>query len=110
LDSVDALYPEKNIVLVFQPHLYSRTRDFLSGFQVQLARATKTVLLPIYPAREAPIEGVTSAALAEKIPYAEVVEKDVLAGRIKALEPEVVLMVGAGDIGDLVEPLKAELT
>ena len=110
LDSVDALYPEKNIVLVFQPHLYSRTRDFMSGFQAQLARATKTVLLPIYPAREAPIPGVTSAALAEKIPHAEVVEKDVLAGRVKALEPEVVLMVGAGDIGDLVGPLKAELT
>ena len=110
LDSVDALYPEKNIVLVFQPHLYSRTRDFMSGFQAQLARATKTVLLPIYPAREAPIQGVTSAALAEKIPHAEVVEKDVLAGRIKALNPEVVLMVGAGDIGDLVGPLKAELT
>ena len=110
LDSVDALYPEKNIVLVFQPHLYSRTRDFMSGFQIQLARPTKTVLLPIYPAREAPIQGVTSAALAEKIPHAEVVEKDVLAGRIKALNPEVVLMVGAGDIGDLVGPLKAELT
>ena len=110
LDSVDALYPEKNIVLVFQPHLYSRTRDFMSGFQVQLARATKTVLLPIYPAREAPIQGVTSAALAEKIPDAEVIEKDVLAGRIKALNPEVILMVGAGDIGDLVGPLKAELT
>lgn len=82
----------------------------MSGFQEQLARATKTVLLPIYPAREAPIPGVTSAALAEKIPHAEVVEKDVLAGRIKALEPEVLLVVGAGDIGDLVEPLKAELT
>ena len=82
----------------------------MSGFQAQLARATKTVLLPIYPAREAPIQGVTSAALAEKIPHAEVVEKDVLAGRIKALNPEVVLMVGAGDIGDLVGPLKAELT
>jgi UDP-N-acetylmuramate--alanine ligase len=110
LDSVDALYPEKNIVLVFQPHLYSRTRDFLSGFQAQLARVTKTVLLPIYPAREAPIPGITSGTLAEKIPHAEVVEKDVLAGRIKALNPEVVLMVGAGDIGDLVGPLKAELT
>ena len=110
LDSVDALYPEKNIVLVFQPHLYSRTRDFMSGFQAQLARATKTVLLPIYPAREAPIPGVTSAALAEKIPHAEVVEKDLLVGCIKALEPEVVLIVGAGDIGDLVGPLKAELT
>lgn len=82
----------------------------MTGFQVQLARATKTVLLPIYPAREVPIQGVTSAALAEKIPDAEVVEKDLLTHRIKALEPEVVLVVGAGDIGDLVEPLKAELT
>lgn len=82
----------------------------MSGFQEQLARATKTVLLPIYPAREAPIPGVTSAALAEKIPHAEVVEKHLLTQRIKALEPEVLLVVGAGDIGDLVEPLKAELT
>lgn len=82
----------------------------MSAFQVQLARATKTVLLPIYPAREVPIQGVTSAALAEKISHAEVVEKDLLTQRIKALEPEVVLVVGAGDIGDLVEPLKAELT
>ena len=82
----------------------------MSGFQLQLARATKTLLLPIYPAREVPIPGITSAALAEKIPHAEVVEKDLLTKRIKALEPEVVLVVGAGDIGDLVEPLKAELT
>ncbi|HCP41715.1 MAG TPA: UDP-N-acetylmuramate--L-alanine ligase, partial [Cryomorphaceae bacterium] len=110
LDSVDTLYPEKKIVLVFQPHLYSRTRDFMAEFQVQLARTDKTILLPIYPAREEVISGVTSAALAEKIPHAEVIEKDVLAQRIKALKPEVVLMVGAGDIGDLVATVKAELT
>jgi UDP-N-acetylmuramate--alanine ligase len=109
LDSVEALYPSKNVALVFQPHLYSRTRDFMEGFIEELARATHTLLLPIYPARELPIEGVTSEKIAEKIPQAEVVEKGDLTKKLKALQPEVILMVGAGDIGDLVGTVKAEL-
>lgn len=109
LDSVEALYPSKKVALVFQPHLYSRTRDFMDGFVEELARATHTLLLPIYPARELPIEGVTSEKIAEKIPHAKVVQKGDLAEKLKALQPEVVLMVGAGDIGDLVGIVKAEL-
>ena len=110
ISSVEAMYPNKEIVLVFQPHLYSRTRDFMAGFQSELARVSKTILLPIYPAREEPIEGITSVALAEKIEHAEVISKAALPKRVKALQPEVVLMVGAGDIGLLVEEIKAELT
>jgi len=109
LDSVEALYPSKKVALVFQPHLYSRTRDFMDGFIEELARATHTLLLPIYPARELPIEGVESEKIAEKIPHAEAIEKGELAGKLKALHPEVVLMVGAGDIGDLVGTVKAKL-
>ena len=109
LDSVEALYPSKKVALVFQPHLYSRTRDFMEGFVEELARATHTLLLPIYPARELPIEGVESEKIAERIPQAEVVQKGELTEKLKALQPEVVLMVGAGDIGDLVGTVKAEL-
>lgn len=110
ISSVEAMYPEKEIVLVFQPHLYSRTRDFMTGFQKELARPSKTLLLPIYPAREQPIDGVTSEALAKKISQAEVVSKAALPKRVKSLQPEVVLVVGAGDIGLLVQEIKAELT
>jgi UDP-N-acetylmuramate--alanine ligase len=108
LDSVEALYPLRKVTLVFQPHLYSRTRDFMAGFVEELARATHTLLLPIYPARELPIEGIASEKIAEKIPQAEVVQKGDLAQKLKALQPEVILMVGAGDIGDLVGIVKAE--
>ena len=108
LDSVEALYPSKKVALVFQPHLYSRTRDFMEGFIEELARATHTLLLPIYPARELPIQGVESEKIAEKIPQGEVVQKADLTQKLKALQPEVILMVGAGDIGDLVGTVKAE--
>jgi UDP-N-acetylmuramate--alanine ligase len=82
----------------------------MAGFQKELARVSKTLLLPIYPAREQPIEGITSGALAEKIAHAEVITKAALPKRVKSLQPEVVLIVGAGDIGLLVEEIKAELT
>ena len=81
----------------------------MEGFVEELARATHTLLLPIYPARELPIEGVESEKIAERIPQAEVVQKGELTEKLKALQPEVVLMVGAGDIGDLVGTVKAEL-
>jgi len=106
--SIKALYPEEKICLCFQPHLYSRTRDFMDGFAEALDRADKVFLLPIYPAREKPIEGISSHALAAKMKHARVVEKKHLAASIKVSQPEVVLIVGAGDIGDLVPIIKAE--
>ena len=110
LNSVKALYPEDKICLCFQPHLYSRTRDFMDGFAKTLGLADHILLLPIYPARELPIEGITSEVLAGKIPNAIVVQKDSLARAAKNTNASVVLVVGAGDIGDLVPDLKAEFT
>lgn len=108
MSSVKALYPEDKICLCFQPHLYSRTRDFMDGFAKTLGHADQVLLLPIYPAREIPIEGITSEVLASKIPNAIVVQKDSLARAVKDSNASVVLVVGAGDIGDLVPRIKAE--
>ncbi len=108
ITSVQALYPTEKICLCFQPHLFSRTRDFMDGFAQALDRADEVLLLPIYPARELPMEGITSEALAAKMSKARVVEKEALAGAVKAAESGVVLVVGAGDIGDLVPMIKAE--
>ena len=130
LDSVRFLYPERPIVAVFQPHLYTRTRDFMDDFARVLSQADELILLPIYPAREEPIEGVTSEALAVKVKGerlkvkgVEVVEKADLAKaikvkverclrahRYKTKDPGVtVLMLGAGDIDRLVQPVVEEL-
>lgn len=110
LSSIEELYPSKKATLVFQPHLYSRTRDFMEGFQKQLSRTAHTLILPIYPAREKPIPGITSEVLAQKIESAELISKEELPKRLKALNSDVVLLVGAGDIGDLVATIKEELT
>jgi UDP-N-acetylmuramate--alanine ligase len=110
LTSIEELYPSKKATLVFQPHLYSRTRDFMEGFQKQLSRTAHTLILPIYPAREKPIPGITSEVLAQKIERAELISKEALPKRLKALNPDVLLLVGAGDIGDLVATIKEELT
>ena len=108
IGSVEDLYPNEKICLCFQPHLFSRTRDFMDGFAESLNRAGQVLLLPIYPARESPVEGITSEALAAKMNNATVVEKEELVTAIKAAKPDVVLIVGAGDIGDLVPTIKAK--
>jgi UDP-N-acetylmuramate--alanine ligase len=111
IESVKALYPQKRISGVFQPHLYSRTRDFSEGFVKSLSLLDELFLLDIYPAREEPIPGVSSAALLEKMshPAARLCTKEALASLIKASKPEVLLTLGAGDIDACVEPLKKEL-
>ena len=109
LDSIDELYPTQKIALVFQPHLYSRTRDFMDGFKYQLSRTEQCFILPIYPARELPIEGITSEVLAAGISGGAVVEKEALIETLLSSDCEVILMVGAGDIGNLVAPLKDAL-
>ena len=93
LTSIEELYPSKKATLVFQPHLYSRTRDFMEGFQKQLSRTAHTLILPIYPAREEPIPGITSEVLAKKIERAELISKEALPKRLKALNPDVLLLV-----------------
>jgi UDP-N-acetylmuramate--alanine ligase len=109
IDSLDEMYPEKNILLCFQPHLYSRTRDFFDGFVTQLKRVHRCILLPIYAARERPIEGIHSTALAAQIPGAKTCNLAGLPEAVRTEKHDVVLIVGAGDIGDTIPLLKAAL-
>lgn len=100
LRSVRRLYPGKRMVVAFQPHLYSRTRDFAPDFAAALSQADEVLLLPIYPARELPIEGVTSELILKDVacPEKHIVEKTELADAVKASRFDVLLTVGAGDI------------
>jgi UDP-N-acetylmuramate--alanine ligase len=100
-------YPNRQLTVIFQPHLYSRTRDLLDDFVHSLNRADQVVLLPIYPAREEPITGVSSANLLNKLTLKTklLVEKSDLVNAVLSLSPEIVLMLGAGDIDRLVKPL-----
>ncbi len=111
ISSVRAIYPGRRITGVFQPHLFSRTRDFIDGFARSLELLDDVILLDIYPARELPIEGITSSALLNLIarPSKQLCTKEELAERILSLQPEVLLTLGAGDIDALVQPLKIRL-
>lgn len=98
--SVRRLFPDKRLVVAFQPHLFSRTRDFAGDFAEALSLADSVYLLPIYPARELPIAGVTSSIILDRITCREkqIVEKDRLVDALATSNPEVLLTVGAGDI------------
>lgn len=106
--SVKLLYPDKRIIGIFQPHLFSRTRDFFDGFAKELSVLDTCILLPIYPAREEPISGITSDALLERITCAEkrVMEPQEALHYLRDLKTDgVILTIGAGDIDRIVEPL-----
>jgi UDP-N-acetylmuramate--alanine ligase len=107
LGSVKAMFPSKKLTAVFQPHLYTRTRDFAEGFSESLSIADEVFLLDIYPARELPIEGVTAAMLLDKINslHKELVSKEALVHRLDDCGVEVLVTIGAGDIDRLVLPL-----
>lgn len=107
LKSVKAMYPANKLTAVFQPHLYTRTRDFAEGFSSALSLADEVVLLDIYPARELPLPGVNSEMLLEKITAGRksVQSKEGLIGYLEANQPEVLVTVGAGDIDRLVQPI-----
>ena len=106
--AVRSLYPDKKMTVIFQPHLFSRTRDFLDNFAEILGTADDLLLMEIYPARELPIAGVTSSALAEKIKGTNITvcNHQSALSLIKNKQPELLLTVGAGDIDTLVLPLK----
>ena len=108
ISSVKALYPDKKLSVVFQPHLYSRTNDFAAEFAKSLSIADEVILLDIYPAREKPIPGVTSDIIFNKItsPEKSIIEKNQLLSFIKERNFEVLMMIGAGDIDRLVIPVK----
>lgn len=106
------MYPNKKVLAIFQPHLYSRTRDFGDAFAESLSKFDDIVLLDIYPARELPIEGITSKWLLDKItnPNKRLVSKAHLIDVIRESSAEVVLTIGAGDIGEEVKTIKKGLT
>lgn len=105
-----ALYPDNKITVVFQPHLFTRTRDFTDDFAKSLDLADQVWLLPIYPARELPIEGVDSTMIASKMTKPVVVINgiDVLS-MITLHNPEILITAGAGDIDKLIQPIKEQL-
>ncbi len=108
LTAVRDSFPEKRITLVFQPHLFSRTRDFMDEFASVLAMADELILLDIYPARELPIEGITSEALLNKVNASnkKKCQKSELIDLINREKPELLITMGAGDIDRFVEPLE----
>ena len=110
-DAVRQLHPDKKLTVIFQPHLFTRTRDFADDFAKVLSTADDVVLLEIYPARELPIDGVNSQMLLDKITAGnkELCGKDLAVELIKSKNPELLLTVGAGDIDTLVVPLKNAL-
>jgi UDP-N-acetylmuramate--alanine ligase len=112
LRSVKALYPNEKLVAVFQPHLFSRTRDFLDEFGESLALADEIYLLDIYPARELPIEGIDSHLLLSKIPsqHKTVISKSGLIDSMRIEKPKLLVTMGAGDIDLLLNDLKMAVT
>ena len=110
-DAVRQLYPAKKLTVIFQPHLFTRTRDFADEFARVLSTVDELLLLDIYPARELPLSGIDAHFLLDKISLVnkEVCSKDVVPERIKMIKPELLLTVGAGDIDTLIEPLKTLL-
>ncbi len=110
-DAIRQLYPEKKLTVIFQPHLFSRTRDFADEFAKVLSTADEIILLEIYPARELPIEGVNATMLLEKINNSakQLCGKDSVVNYIKNKKPELILTVGAGDIDTLITPIKNTL-
>lgn len=108
ITSVRELYPDKRITGIFQPHLYSRTRDFAEGFAESLSLLDELILLDIYPAREEPIPGISSEIIFKDVDLKEkvLISNEQLVNVLKERNPELLLTMGAGDIDRLVEPLK----
>ncbi|WP_047790370.1 UDP-N-acetylmuramate--L-alanine ligase [Tenacibaculum mesophilum] len=109
--SVREMYPKEKVLAVFQPHLFSRTRDFADDFAKALSLFDEVLLLDIYPARELPIKGVTSSWLLEKITIEakKLISKEKLSDEIIKSESKIIVMLGAGDIGLLVNKVKNKL-
>lgn len=111
LKAAREIYPEREMTVVFQPHLFTRTRDFMDEFAEALSLADKVILMEIYPAREKPIPGITSSALLEKISCKEkqICQKDELLATLKNANPSLLLTMGAGDIDRFVQQIEDQL-
>lgn len=108
ISSAKSLFRGKKCTVIFQPHLFTRTRDFADGFGESLSMADEVILLPIYPARELPIEGVTSEMIASRIngPEVKIIERDAVVTWLKEHPSQLLITAGAGDIDLLREPIQ----
>jgi len=111
VESVREIYPKKKITAVFQPHLFSRTKDLAKEFAEQLSKVDEVILLDIYPARELPVEGVTSGLIFNQLtcPEKTLIKKEELLDFVKSKNFEVLLTIGAGDIDKYLAPIKTIL-
>jgi len=110
--AVREMYPDKKVLAIFQPHLFSRTQDFADDFATSLAQFDELLLLDIYPARELPINGVTSKWLLDKIDAEnkQCIDKNQMLSKIHESEAQIILTIGAGDIGAEVKHIKKEFS
>ena len=108
ISGVRSLFGEEKCTVIFQPHLYSRTKDLAKEFAESLDMADEVILLPVYPARELPIEGVEAEMILDNmvLPQKQVLSKNAMLDWIKMYKPELVVMCGAGDIDNLLQPVK----
>ena len=110
LTSVRGMFPGRRITALFQPHLYTRTRDLYAEFAEALSHADEVVLLPIYPAREEPIPGIASEIIADRVAVpCRIVERERLADAVAAMDTDVVISFGAGNIDACCEAIAEKL-
>lgn len=112
ISSIKAIFPQRKLTAVFQPHLYTRTRDFADEFAAALSSADKLILLDIYPAREEPIEGVTSEIIFDKVtsPEKVLIKKEELMDYLAKEELQLLVSFGAGNIDRYIEPITEMLS
>jgi len=110
-NSIREMYPNEKVLVVFQPHLFSRTKDFMYDFASTLSKFEEVLLLPIYPAREKPIVGVNSEMLLQKITskHKRITNKNNLVKDIKNSSAKIVVMLGAGNIGEMINEVTSQL-
>jgi UDP-N-acetylmuramate--alanine ligase len=108
LKSMKSMYPRRKLTVIFQPHLFSRTRDFAEGFSKSLSLADELFLMDIYPARELPIPGVDSDMLFKDVtsPVKVRCNKSDLMAKLEQSDLDIIVTVGAGDIDTFIEPIK----
>ena len=109
IKSIKTLYPGRQVTGIFQPHLYSRTKDFYKEFAESLSMLDTVILLPIYPARELPIKGITSELIYNNLKQGVkkiLCSKEELLSLLKSINTDILVTLGAGDIDNLVEPIK----
>lgn len=108
IDSIKEFYGDRKITGIFQPHLYTRTRDHAAAFAAALDKLDRAILLPVYPAREEPIEGVNTGIIYDRMELKDktLAEKEDIPGLLEEVKNDIVITMGAGDIDRLVEPIE----